>query len=366
MAVPGAFYGAMIGPDVLFDTFGASGISTYAMAALNTGWCGRFTATQAKDVKSAKFNFSAVSSAGVITLRIETIDATTGKPSGSLYDAAATKTFTPVAGWQTVTFDSLPTTNLTVGAEYAIVLLTTTGGTTQTLRGHCALGAASSVYPTIALTASDGTTRSNFAEVAGTIPLCSLVLEDDTEDPMGMMPCATSTTHNIFGTAALALKVTTVGTLEVLGTSFTFVKVGTPAGDLRVRIFDGSNNVVTNGSVTIDKDSISTAGTTRRQRPLFPGLASLTAGTYRVVLDSPSSVDSSNCWRVLCPIPVTTAVVPANYVASTCPDVGTPVWTDSATADQPPIRLVVNNITAGASSTGVPSSSHLNGLLQCA
>lgn len=90
----------------------ASGVVSYAMPTLNNGFSGRFMAYDTRDIKSVYVNFSSVSAPGTVELRIETIDNTTGKPSGTLYDANATKSFTPAAGWNTVTFDTLPTTGL--------------------------------------------------------------------------------------------------------------------------------------------------------------------------------------------------------------------------------------------------------------
>ena len=345
MAVPGALYGAKIGPDKRLAAV-VDGFSTFAMAGLNSGWCARFVATQAKDIKSVKVHFATVTAAGTIEARIETIDGTTGKPSGTLYDAAATKSFTPVAGWQTVTFDVLPTTNMTAGTMYGLVLLTTTGGTAHTINSTVSDGDNGTSLPCAALTAADGTTRSNFAVASGShSPIASLILDDDTEDPMGLIPYAASTNHNTVTTAGVAMKVVTVGTMLVAGVEFRLQKVGTPAGDLRIRIFDSGNSTVANSTYTLDKDVPISA---RNHSCLFAGLVSLAAGTYRVVFDSASSVDSSNCWRLSSSTPVTTAVAPSSYIISTCPDVGTPVWTDSATANQPPVRLIIDSITASS------------------
>lgn len=352
MPVPGALYGSRIGGDSAVDYVVLNGgATTYAMAALNTGWCARFMATQNKDVYSIKLNYSAVTlGTGIQNIRIETIDTATGKPTGTLYDANATLLtagLTPVVGWNTFTFAVVPTTKLTVGTEYAIVVLTTVIGTTMTLRSHAA-SALITRYPIAVLTAADGTTRSNFAEVASSLPLASLLLDDGTEDPMGLFPYATLTSNNIFGTAGVALKITTAGTALMAGAEFMITKVGTPAGDLRVRVFDSADAPVTNSSVTIDKDSLLTNASLKRSVAQFGGLASLVAGAYRVVFDSASSANASNCWRISSMPPVTTTVAPADMVLSTCPAVGTPVWTDSATADQVPVRLWLDSLTAGA------------------
>lgn len=354
MAIPGVLHGTYIGPSPDLNSIATGSGSTYAMAALNTGFCARFTATQNKDIATVRVNWATVTAAGEVTVRIETIDATTGKPSGTLYDANASLAFTPVAGWQDLTFASVPTTNLTVGAEYAVVLLTTTGGTAHTLRSHTTVAVR---YPTITLTAADGTTRSNFAEVTGTTAIMSFVLDDTTEDPMGLLPYAvavsTSTGTQVYTTNAVALKVVADATLVVSGVEFTAVRIGTPAGDLRVRILDTGGTAVSNSTVTMDKDSLLTGlnSSFRKCIAHFGGLASLAAGTYYVTFDSASSANVSNCWGIAGTVPANTTVVPNNFIQTVTTDItaGPPAtWTDSATGVQPAIRLMIDSITAGS------------------
>src|SRR5262249_33821229 len=158
MAASGRFNRFTWGFDEILREWGVSiapGATTFAMANLNTGYCARFMANDARDVASVWINWSTVSSPGTVQVRIETIDATTGKPSASLYDATATVNITPSAGWQQATFASLPTTGLTAGTEYALVLLTTVAGTTQTLRAYLTASGSGS-FPAAALTAADG------------------------------------------------------------------------------------------------------------------------------------------------------------------------------------------------------------------
>src|SRR3990167_9425509 len=131
------FNGSILGPAgaPLFQNIRAvAGLNTYAMAGLNVGFCARFPALNTLDITAIKIYWNAVTTPGTVEARIETMDAATGKPTGSLYDAAATKSFTPAVGLQTVTFDTPPSTGLTEGNMYGVVLLTTVAGTTQTDR----------------------------------------------------------------------------------------------------------------------------------------------------------------------------------------------------------------------------------------
>src|SRR3990167_9909155 len=167
------FNGSILGPAgaPLFQNIRAvAGLNTYAMAGLNVGFCARFPALNTLDITAIKIYWNQVTTPGTIEARIETMDAATWKPTGSLYDAAATKSFTPAAGAQTVTFDTPPSTGLTDGTYYGVVLLTTVAGTTQTLRSHTTKGGNG---PAI-LTAADGTTRTNFAVVHQGLPAVEL------------------------------------------------------------------------------------------------------------------------------------------------------------------------------------------------
>lgn len=328
--------------------------TTFALAGLNAGWCGRFVATQAKDIKSVRLRWSSVSAPGEVTLRIETIDMTTGKPTGTLYDANAVITgIVPAAGVQTYSFGTTPTTNLTAGTMYGVVLLTTTGGTTQTLSYASSQFNAS--YPGGVLTAADGTVRSNFAEVNNGLPLVSFVMDDDTEDFMGNCPYYTFGTNNIFGTNAAALKfvVPSNVTLNLAGIAAVFTRTGTPAGDLRVRIFDASDNVVADSTVTADLDLLTNVSG-RWTRFMFTALVALAGATYRAVFDSASSANSSNCWALRSASILNAAAAPSGFVLSTTADVtGTPiVWTDDSTGLGPGVQLLIDTASAAGGSGG--------------
>lgn len=323
-----------------------SGAVAYAMGPINTGWCARFTAPDTKDIKAVTLSWITVSTPGIVQLRIETVDAATRRPTGALYDANAVYNITPAAGIQTYTFASLPTAGMTAGAEYALVLLTTTAGTTHSLSSYGNPGGQAR-YPSILLTAADGTVRSNFAEVGNGQPIASIIWEDDTCDALGLLPYYQFSNNNIFGTLGVALKIITSVSHNVAGVAFdAMVKTGTPAGDLRCRIFDSSNNVIFGTTVSIVKESL--ANVSGRQIYIhFPVIITLPAGTYRVVLDSAASANSSNCFGMRGVKFLSAAAVPANYRLSTCPDIGTPVWTDSTT-DIAPAALILDSFPAAA------------------
>lgn len=353
MPIPGAIFESRIGHTPLLGNL--SSLTTYAMAALNTGWCARFTALTTKDIKSVLLAWSAVVTPGTVQLRIETVDAATGKPSGTLYDANATYNITPAAGLQTYTFATLPTTGMVVGNEYAVVLLTTAAGTTQTLRSYLSTGGTLSCYPISCLTAADGTVRSNFAEQATSLPMCSFVLEDDSEDSMGLLAyTGVSTNRYAYSTTAQAAKVTLATAHKLAGVVCdTMARIGTPAGDIRCRIFDSSDNVVANTTVTADKDSLTNVNA-RAARFYFPAVVELAAGTYRVVFDSAASVNASNAFGIRSLAFMSAGAVAANFYYSSTADVtATPItWTDSST-DHADVALLLDAEVVSAGGGGL-------------
>lgn len=342
-------------------TVGTVNTSTYAMAPSGTGWCARFTAKNTQDIKSVILAWSAVSAPGTVQLRIETIDPATGKPTGTLYDSnAEINNIVPALNAQTYTFSVQPSAGLTAGNEYAILLLTTSAGTTQSLRAYSYMQDIQS-YPTIALTAADGTTRSNFSEVAGATPMASIIWEDNTQESVGLCPYYVAVNNNVYTTNAAAVKIVLPTQQQIAGVFGWLSRTGTPSGDLRVRLFDSSNNVVTNTTKTLNKNSLMTQLAARKRvQVLFENPITLSAGTYRIVWDSPSSVNSSNSWNLTSSTFLSSNAVPNNFRLSTCPDVGTPVWTDSST-DSVPCGFLLNDLVTSGNIGGMLIHSGMSG-----
>lgn len=347
MPSPGVLNGSIIGPPREASWVALNGgMTLYLMETVNEAWCARFTALSTKDLKTVRLHWSTITTPGTVTIRIETIDAATGKPTGTLYDANATiVSFTPVVGLQDYTFATLPTTGLVVGAEYGIVLITTATGTAHQLSSG-ATTTHRSYQPMAVLTAADGTIRSNFALVANMIPCASIIWEDNTEDPSGMLPYYSYATNNIFTTNAGGSIITTSVPLILAGIQIDAIgKVGTPAGDMRIQILDSSNVQVSGSQIILDKDTFPGY----QSHSMFPSLLTLPAGTYRVSCDSAASVNSSNCWYIRSVKFLHPDSVGSNFRKTTCPDIGTPVWTDSTTENMG-INLLLDSITVTSGS----------------
>lgn len=279
---------------------GQGGPSTFAMAGLNAGWCAKFQARDNRDIKSLNVNWSSVATPGTVQLRIETIDMTTQppKPTGTLYDANAVKSFTPVAGWQNVAFDTLPTAGLTAGNLYGALLITTGAGTTQTLNAY--IGGNTARHPFYALTAADASTRANLTEQG--VPIATIVYEDDDEDELFWAPLSARTSFDIYGTRAVGHLYTFDSRVKLSGMAMQQVQNttdhATMTGDIQLHVYDANGAVVT-GPVVIDKEHFGVAFSTKRLFFEFPSPIVFNASTYRFsVSQSDTGSTSGNAYTV--------------------------------------------------------------------
>ena len=280
-----------IGPStdaILLPLLSNVGTSTYAMPSQNNGVSALHVARDTQDVLGIVVNWGTITSPGTVEFRYET-DAS-GKPSGTLYDANATKTVTPTAGIQEVTFDTPPTTGRTAGDYYHVVLITATNGTAHTLSSH--IGEAS--IPRALLTATDGSTRTNFAVVNPSTPICALRLEDNSLTTEGMMPFMGVATLAIYGADRCGGALFDVpNPIDVVGFEFSHMLAVSSFPAYVFSIIDSSNNVISGTQVTIPADKIYSTG--RRWEIPFNGVVTIPAGVCRAVLYAAAGAgDSSN------------------------------------------------------------------------
>lgn len=323
--------------------------TSFALTSVNNCAALRFIAKDTRDVKSVYLRFGTVTAAGSVEVRIETIDTSSGKPTGTLYDANATKTITPVANsWVQATFATLPTTGLTAGTEYAVVAICTVAGTSHQLTAYMS----ANLSPAILLTAADGSTRSNLSVTAYN-GIFSLVMEDDDEWAPSIAYYSI-TGRSAYGTNAVGAKfvvptgcswnVVAVGTWQM-------IKSGTPAGDARFRIWDGNNSVVSGSDVTVGKNDIAATNTLRAQ---YPTAVSLGAGTYRLMLESASSANSSNCWAIRSLAARASGLIPSGAIYTGTSDItaSPPTWTDTAT-EATPLFVEIDGMSSSGGSGGL-------------
>ncbi|VTR95226.1 unnamed protein product [Gemmata massiliana] len=351
------FSGSRIGPHAgLLQMFGNGSANSLAMAGANTGWCARWVALDTRDVAGIWVNFSTVTGSGQITLTIEPVDATTLKPTGTPYDASASKTFTPVVGWQFIAFDTLPTAGLTPGAIYAAMLLTTTGGTTITLRSHIATSVMHTHHPCNVLSGGSANTRSNLVEQNG-YPILTWVMEDGAEEAFAGMPFATHTLFTVYGTRALAAKLTLNGPAKFDGIDVYGCSIGSRAsltGDLRLSVFTSAGAVVTGTDVTLTRYAWSTDFLQRSLFAPFAAPVQLSAGTYYVVA---RNTDPASLVGATFNIPYANGrsanVMPSSFIGTTTTDItaGTITWADDA-ATTPAIGIRLSDTVAASGGSG--------------
>lgn len=357
MALP-HFNGSILGPSTtnIFRTINTNAaLNTFAMAALDAGFCARHDARSTLDVKAVKLIWNAVNMTdpGTFTLRYETIDATTGDPTGTLYDASAVITgVTPATAGtvQTITFAVLPTAGRTIDTMYGVVLITDNAATTMTLRSHIATGGNGAV----ALTTATAVTRSSFAPVNQSTPAVILVMEDDSEEVMDMCPYSGAiATVDVYGAdLAAAAKFTLLTSQSIAGVFIQgLAVVGSPAGDVRVRILDTSNALVTGASKTLDKDYVTLNAVALSA--FFSAPVTLPSGTYRVVIDSTGSANSSNCFRTRSLTVISATAMGGGFMESTTTNMSTTfTWTDSTTVVSGLGLILAVDVAAGVAIPG--------------
>jgi hypothetical protein len=342
--------------------------TSFPMSAINNGSAFRFIATDTRDVAYAWINWASATTPGTVRVRIET-DAS-GKPSGTLYDPNATVDITPTAGWQQCTFATVPTTHLVANATYYVVIYTTVAATgSQTLKEGWAPQAGG--YPFVALSATDVSTRTNFVESGNTIPVCTLGLTDGTtttEETLEFAAFAGASNFGIYGVRAVAMKlvVPTGVTMSVVGVVLEQpLRNGTP-DDIRARIFDNTNTLVSGATLILPRNSVLSASG-KRIPARFPTAVSIAAGTYRVVVDQSnaggnSATTNSNNWSFYAASFRSSAVAPSSNILSTSTDTtalgGAGAWVDTAT-DIPLIGLQLNDISASGGGGTVPTAANV-------
>ena len=263
--------------------------NTQSINGVGAAICFRFQAIDTRDIKGVWVYWNTLTSVGTVTLEIQTIDIAGGDSysEGSLYDAAATKAFTPAVsggapGWQFIQFDSLPTAGLVAGDFYCIVLRTTGAGTAHTLNSHWQFGN----LPAAAATDADITSY-NFTVLnsSACTPICCVVLEDDVElsCEIGFSPAGVNitTADQIYDNRWLGNRFILPNGLWAVGISMTRLAINSTPGTLYAEIRDSTNTLVTGAQTRIPRVIFSTG---LAHNFMFPAPVYLPGGTYYVGL----------------------------------------------------------------------------------
>lgn len=349
-----AYSGLMLTPRTGVSSIVAGTPQTYSLAATNNCWAARFQATDTKDVYKVYLYFSTVTSPGTVQVTVEpdsNPSSPTGVPSGTPYDTHASISFTPVQGWNVLTFATPPSTGRIVGNLYYAVAIATAGGTAQTIRSHYGV----SVYPAVALNALDGSTRSNLGEVTGSMPVMALGLSDGSVTGAGGTPFISNTTITAYGTRGIGAKFSVPSgcTWNVAGIELDYVtKAGTPNG-LKCSIYSGTSSTPT---VTITVPTIAVFNVSTRSIRVPLPVTSLTAGTYRIILEDPLHTTSlGNSYGTLTANAADNSVVPANLTLAGSSNIvgtaGVVTWDLDDATQILPMSLILDDLPAASGGT---------------
>lgn len=337
----GRYGRVQFGLDALANTVANSGAATFAMAASGAGFAAAFMAADAQAVYGGWVNWSSASSPGTVQVSLETFSA--GVPGGlGSYDANAQVSITPAAGWQQFTFATPPTTALVPGNLYALVLVTTGAGTTQTLRGYTS----TANWPTEALSTATGGTRSSFAKISNSAaPIATLVLADGTESTGGLCPWATSAAYSVYLNRAAGMQFTPGGPISFRGYVISNLSIVGSPSSLNVAVRDASGGVVSGTATTVPTAQLQTATT----RIWLPAAVTLQAGTYYVSIDQGNNGTAGNCYQMPAAIGRSASVIPSAFVGVSTTDITAtpPAWTQgNGGLETPGVALILDDIPA--------------------
>lgn len=118
-------------PNVIRGSAASPTLSTDAVNSTTAKQASIFRVPKSGNVHKIGFNLAAVTTAGAPNIQLQTVDATTGLPTGTGYAASSATNFTPAAGWNEVTLGA--DVAVTAGDEIAIVIAANGGASSFTV-----------------------------------------------------------------------------------------------------------------------------------------------------------------------------------------------------------------------------------------
>ena len=305
---------------------------------------GTFYATATATIRKVGFPVQLVTSSGDVDVRIETIDATTGLPSGTLVHASADATITISAtGWNTADFGDGNGAPVTRGTQYAVVIQDN-----------------ASSAPNIQIGVSNNDQFSDFpyqlgfvsswAKVSNVNPIFSLEFADATYMvlPLNNQHVATAAT-SVFSNASSpdhrGLKFQVPFACRIAGCWTWFDMDGN--ADIKLYDSDGTTVLETQG---VDKDiRRTTAGNI--QIVWFDNSEILTIDTFYRIAVAPSTTTSIRYYNVSINSTAIMDSLPgtSNWHSTSKKDAG---WTD-VTSTRPVIGLIIDQLDNGVSAGGL-------------
>ena len=289
------------------NLFAAKGANYFVLGSSTTKVDLRFTAQESKTVTKVRIYLNWVYGSST-TYRVGLQDDSAGDPDGS-FDGSGT--FTPSEGpgdWHEITLNS--PVAITTGTVYHIVIEHVSGPINETNYIEIKEIAPANTYIPLnkgadhdvndndtnlmARHSSDNGSSWHDAELYKT-PVFLLVYSDGTYG--GQPYYDTGSGDYIYDAEYGGGQVLITGSNKTVSTIGFFVKKrGSPAGALEYEIKDGDNNVLRNGTLATAAE----VGTAPAwiDANLSSNLTLNNGSSYKVILKSPNSVNSSNCYQI--------------------------------------------------------------------
>jgi hypothetical protein len=294
------------------------------------------------NITEVGFRCNGLSSSGDVDVRIETVDATNGQPSGTLWGTNTNGTVTVNAAgtWFTATLTA--SASVTKGEVIAVVITNTTGN-------YQLSAVAPSIY---GFGFPYGATFLGSVWTKGTNIIAAALNYGGTYPWIpGVRPYSglnTPNYNNASSPAERGLKFTLGMSVRAIG-CYLYADIDAAA---EIRLYDSGTNLVANGTIVLDSD-IRGQTTPGSNEYLFPAPITLSASAdYRLVL-APTSVSNVG----LADYDVAAAAILSgqpgggNFVYTSRPAAGS--WTDSTTKRPLSMGLIIDQIDIGSGGGGM-------------
>src|SRR3990167_1252024 len=309
---------------------------------------GVFQVPKTGNITKVGFRTGAVTTAQTLRVGLETVDATTGRPTGTQYGGSAVGTqASPAANtFYEVTLGTQA--SATVDNDVAIVVQF--DGTIGNLN-IVSIDIWDGTYPYVGRFVGGAWAKTT------TTPVMSIEYDDGTHEFCGLYPWATyaNTTYNNGSTPdERALRFSLPYKCRVWGAE---ANITTASGDADFVLYEGTTSLT---SVTIDKDVVGTMSASRCVTKKFPSPQIITINTEYFLSVKPTSANSINLMEITTP---SAAAMDEMELGQNChfgsrTDAG--AWTLD-TSRRPMISLLVDQLDDGAGGSGGPVGANIRG-----
>ncbi len=297
-------------------------INTDSVVTTTGGVAVIFRIPKTGTVSKLAFLLVTVTTAGLTDARLETVDTTTGNPTGTLYATGSNATFTPAAGWNTIT---IGTPAAVTGGDYAALVVKATGATISLTSGFMvgAAGALEGILPYHARLAS-GTWSKRL-----TRPILGLEYNDGSYPAIPDTYAVSAVTQTAYNNGSAADEYALKFKIPFPARCSGFWCVVEPAGDLDVVLYDSDGTSVLK-SLSFDKD-IKAAANNGFMSATWASGSALLANTSYYLSFKPTSATSITLPRFTFPSSAVMEAMDggANFHEATRVDAGS--WTPNTT-----------------------------------